>query len=86
VWDLNLPPGQYEFDLAPSSGDADLYMKAGGSVASTTNYDCRPYSSGTVAETCTWTLPGPSYGHINVMVRGYVAGTSSFTLRGYYNN
>jgi hypothetical protein len=76
-----LPTGKYKFNLTPSSGDSDLYVKVG-STASTTNYDCRPYSSGTTAETCTAVLSSNNY--VSVMVRGYTAGTESFSLSGAF--
>jgi len=85
TWMLYLPPGQYKFDMTPSSGDADLYTMVGG-TPTTTSYDCRPYYGGTSAESCISTIPGPSYGYINVMVNGYAAGTSSFAIRGYFND
>jgi hypothetical protein len=82
-WSFWLPAGTYKFDLTPSSGDADLYVMRGG-TPTTTSYDCRPYLGGTSAETCTSTIPGPGYGYINVMVRGYTA--SSYALKGYFND
>lgn len=82
-WDLYLAPGTYKFDVSPSSGDPDLYVKKNG-TATTSSYDCRPYSPGLTFETCTVTLPGPNYTSVNVMVRGYNA-TSGFSIQGYYN-
>ncbi len=56
------------------TNDADLYVRRG-SQPTTTDYDCRPYVSGST-ETCT--LSGP--GEIYVSVRGYSTATSSFEL------
>lgn len=84
-WDLSLPPGQYRFDLAPSSGDADLHVKLG-DVATTTVFDCRPYFGGTGSESCIVTIPGPDYRFIGVMVRGYASTTSNFSIKGYFND
>lgn len=85
AWSMYLPSGQYQFDLAPSVGDSDLYVSQNG-PATTTNFGCRPYSSGTTAETCTITVPSPNYGYVYVMVRGYTAGNSSFSLKGYFKD
>lgn len=56
------------------SGDADLYVRVG-SQPDSDNYDCRPYSSGSV-ENCTVSGPGDLY----VSVKGY-ATDSSFSVK-----
>lgn len=58
------------------TNDADLYVKYG-SQASTSNWVCRPYESST-NEQCTFDNPSP--GDWYIMVRGYSAANSSFTL------
>ncbi len=71
--------GSYTFTMT-GTGDADLYVKSGAAV-STTTYDCRPYKNGT-AETCTVTLTAPA--EVNIMVRGYAA-SSTFAVTGKKN-
>jgi hypothetical protein len=82
-WSRYLPAGKYKLDLAPSSGDSDLYVRVGG-LPTTTTYDCRPYASGVTAETCTSTVTGEFGGTIYFMVRGYAPATSSYTLKAYH--
>jgi hypothetical protein len=67
--------GTYEVDMT-GTGDADLYVRIG-AAPTTTKYDCRPYLTGS-KESCTVTLAQPST--INIMVRGYASGTSTFDL------
>lgn len=63
------------------TGDADLYVRFG-SAPTTTTYNCRPYKSGTTAETCTFTPP--QAGTYYIMIRGYSA-YSNLTLTTSYN-
>lgn len=72
-----VPAGDYEFDMT-GTGDADLYVRIG-SAPTTSKYDCRPYKTGS-NESCKVTLAQPST--INVMVRGYASGTSTYDLVG----
>ncbi|MBB5018542.1 leucyl aminopeptidase [Chitinivorax tropicus] len=57
------------------TGDADLYVRIGG-PASTSQYNCRPYRSGS-AETCIVNIPNSS--DVYIMVRGYAAAVYSLT-------
>jgi hypothetical protein len=82
---LFVPPGQYKIDMTPSSGDPDLYVKVGG-APTTSDFDCRPYLGTMISESCIVTVPGPFSGYLNVMVRGYLPGTASFTLKSYFND
>lgn len=68
-----LPAGSYEFKIT-GTGDADLYVKAGERVTSST-YDCRPYRSDST-ETCTVNLTAPA--NVSVMVHGYRAADVTF--------
>jgi hypothetical protein len=71
-----LPAGNYRFDIT-GTGDADLYVRSG-AAPTTTQWDCRPYISGST-ETCNVTLTSTS--SIHVMVRGW-ASSSTFELTG----
>ncbi len=71
-----LPAGNYRFALT-GDADADLYVRSG-TAPSTTQFDCRPYASGS-AENCSVTLSAPAVVH--VMVRGYAA-SSTYQLVG----
>ncbi len=71
-----LPAGTYEFEISGTS-DADLYVKIG-QAPTTTNYDCRPYLSGS-SERCQVELGSPAA--IFVKVRGW-ASSSDFDLVG----
>lgn len=75
-----LDAGTYQFAMT-GSADADLYVRIG-SAPSTTQYDCRPYKTGS-NETCEVTLAQPA--PIHVMVRGYANANSAFELRGKKN-
>lgn len=55
--------------LAGGTGDADLYVRVG-SAPTTTDFDCRPYTTGN-AETCTTSSSTPVDHYI--MVKGYKA-------------
>ncbi len=72
-----LRAGTYRFAIE-GRGDADLYVRAG-SAPTTTVFDCRPFLDGS-AETCSVTLSTP--GRIHVMVRGFAAAPSGYTLTG----
>ena len=72
-----LAAGTYEFGMT-GNNDADLYVRIG-SAPTTTQYDCRPYKSGS-NESCSVSLSSPA--KIHVMVRGYSQATSSFQLVG----
>lgn len=56
-----LPAGEYRFDLT-GSGDADLYVRAGGAPDRET-WDCRPYRAGS-DESCTLDLASPAPVHV----------------------
>jgi hypothetical protein len=71
-----IPAGTYEFAMT-GTNDADLYVRIG-SPPTTTEYDCRPYKTGS-NETCNATIAEPTT--IHVMVRGYST-TSTFDLVG----
>ncbi len=68
---LVLPEGasQLKVTLSGGSGDADLYLKQGGSP-SASDYDCRPYVNGN-EESCSF--ENPSSATIGIMVRGFRA-------------
>jgi hypothetical protein len=72
-----LEAGTYSFKMT-GTNDADLYVRIG-SAPTTTQYDCRPYKTGS-SETCSVTLAQAA--PIHVMVRGYSGSTSNFELRG----
>jgi len=69
--------GTYEFAIT-GNNDADLYVRVG-SDPSTTQFDCRPYKTGS-NETCQVTLAQPST--IHVMVRGYSSTAARFDIVG----
>ena len=71
-----LAAGRYVFTMT-GSGDADLYVRSG-AAPTTTQYDCRPYKSGS-SEECVLNLATPAPVHL--MVRGYAA-TSTYRLIG----
>lgn len=56
-----------KFIMSGGIGDADIYVKFG-SIPTTTDYDCRPYTSGNV-ESCVFSPA--QVGKYHVMVRGY---------------
>lgn len=66
--------------IAGSSGDADLYVK-NGSEATSSNWDCRPYRSGS-NETCTMSVSGGD--KLYVMIDAY-SSFSGVTLTGDVN-
>ncbi len=71
---MNVPAGATNLSFsiqapAPSSGDADIYVKKG-SDPTLTNFDCRPYYGGS-NETCNFAVPEPGVYHI--MVRAYTS-------------
>lgn len=63
------------------TNDADLYV-ALGSEASTSNWECRPYASGS-AESCTVTVPANG-NEPYIMVRGYSSRSSSYNISATY--
>lgn len=67
------------FDTSGGSGDADLYVKFG-SEPTTSDWDCRPYSS-SGTENCTFS--SPQVGRYHVMVRAY-GNISNYDLVGNY--
>ena len=73
-----IPSGASNLTIAISggTGDADLYVKFG-QAATTSVYDCRPYT-GTSTESCPFATP--SVGTYYVMVNGYTA-YSGVTLK-----
>ncbi|MEJ7603897.1 MAG: PPC domain-containing protein, partial [Kofleriaceae bacterium] len=77
AWETpTIAAGNYDFTLT-GTGDADLYVRVG-SAPNTTDYDCRPYKTGS-NETCRVALAQPA--KVFVMVRGYAA-SSTFDLVG----
>jgi hypothetical protein len=76
---IDVPPGarQLEVDLTGLSGDLTLYVRHG-YKADWTNYDCRPYFSGTSPEVCV--LRNPSPGRWWIAVNNYDVGTLSYTV------
>jgi len=80
---LVVPAGGADVIVATSaaaSGNADLYIKKGTTVT-TSSYDCRSNKSGTLAESCA----GTGAGTYTVLVRGYSAFTG-VTLTGSYTS
>jgi PKD repeat protein len=79
-----IPAGASNLVIATSgaSGDVDLHVKFG-AQATTTVYDCRPYSS-SGNETCTFATP--STGIYYVRVYGYATGTQTFTVTASWTN
>jgi len=63
------------------TNDADLYV-ALGSEASTSNWECRPYASGS-SESCTVTVPANG-DEPYIMVRGYSSRSSSYNISATY--
>lgn len=61
---------------ASAPNDADLYVRFG-DFASLTDFDCRPFSGGGIAETCRVETTGPP---ILIGINGYSAGQIPFTL------
>ena len=81
-YSIAVPAGARNLTVSTSgsTGDVDLYLKAG-SAPTTSSYDCRPYRSGNT-ETCT--VAAPVAGTYYVGLRGYsaysgVALTASYT-------
>ena len=72
-----LAPGNYQFRLTGTGGNADLYVRIGASPTPT-SFDCRP-GDGDSNENCYVHLAQPAV--IHVMVRG-LAAMSSFRLVG----
>jgi serine protease len=60
-----------------ASGDPDLYVRFG-AAPTTTQFHCRPYKVGP-NETCELNVPATN-NKVHIGVRGYSAGTSTFTL------
>lgn len=66
--------------LEGGSGDADMYVKMGGTV-SMSNWDCRPYLTGNYEE-CTYenASGGSNNGTLNVLLNNYSGNASGLTL------
>lgn len=81
LYRLSVPPGASDLILtiAGGTGDADLYVKFGGSPT-TSSYDCRPLISGN-NETCSMATAKAGYWY--VLIRGY-KDYSGLTLFGSY--
>jgi hypothetical protein len=79
---MNVPSGASNlvFEMSGGSGDADLYVNFG-SQPTTSDYDCRPYTTGN-DETCTF--GSPEVGTYYVMLRAY-DDYSGVTLVGSYD-
>jgi len=75
------PPTNLVFQTSGGTGDVDMYVKHG-SLPTTTDYQCRPYTNGN-AETCSFTTVAE--GSWYVMLHGYTA-YSGVTLAGDYND
>lgn len=74
-WDhysIEVPSGANRLvvKLTGLTADGDLYVQQG-SVPTSSDYECRPYESGTTSETCA--LDGPAAGTWYVSVNGYEA-------------
>lgn len=80
---VDVPAGasNLQVKISGGSGDADLYLKAGG-VVSTSNYDCRPYLNGN-NETCS--VAAPQNVRYSIMLRGW-SNYSGVSLVASYNN
>ncbi|NQZ07094.1 MAG: M4 family metallopeptidase [Algicola sp.] len=78
---MEVPAGATDinFVMSGGSGDADLYVKFG-SVATDSNWDCRPYKGGN-SESCTGTSTDGTY---HVRIKAYAA-FSGVSLTGSYN-
>lgn len=78
-----VPSGASNLTIATSasSGDVDLYVKAG-SAPTLSVYDCRPYT-GTGNESCPF--PTPSASTYFIRVYGYATGNVTFTLTASYS-
>lgn len=77
---MHVPSGSTNvtFSISGGSGDADMYVKLG-SVAQTTNWDCRPYLTGN-NETCNMS----GSGDFHLMLRAYST-FSGVTLTASFN-
>ncbi|MBJ6978288.1 S8 family serine peptidase [Luteimonas sp. MC1895] len=73
--------GSLVFTMAPGTGDSDLYVRFGAAPTDAL-YDCRPYTGGAVAETCT--IDNPEAGTWHVRVDAYSA-SDNWTLTGTYD-
>ena len=75
---IEVPEGAGELSVALDglSADVDLYTRYG-EAATTSNYDCRSNSSGTVSETCTHS--DPTAGQWYLMLYGTEAGSGTLT-------
>ncbi|HLL04230.1 MAG TPA: trypsin-like serine protease [Myxococcaceae bacterium] len=72
---ITVPAGATTLTVKKSistTGDADLYVRQG-SQPTDTLYNCRPYSNGTVAETCT--INAPAAGTWYVSLKAYTSYT-----------
>ena len=80
---IEIPAGMSSLTVSIEGGfgNADLYLNHG-SAPSTSNYDCRPYTSGN-SETCTISNPAAGTWHIGVKARGFYF--SGVTLSGEWN-
>lgn len=67
----------YNVEITNLSADVDLYVKEGSSPTSS-SYDCRPYSSGNSAESCSANTLGNST--LYIKVNGYQAGSFQITV------
>jgi hypothetical protein len=72
-----LMAGRYTVTLTGTTGDADLYVKAGQAPTHTV-YDCRPYVGGS-NESCDVTLTASA--KIYMLVNGYAAGSNPFHIK-----
>ena len=67
-----------DVDIFNLTGDVDLYVKKG-SIATQSDYDCRPYAGGVKSESCSDMSIGLT-DEVYIMVYGYASGTSKFRL------
>jgi len=72
------PGSVVTFSLGGLSADADLYVRAA-DFPDRGLFDCRPFSSGTTAETCMVTVP--SSGFVYAAVNGFAA--ANYTITGF---
>ena len=81
VLDVPADEGFLAFDLVPgggASGDSDIYVRFG-EAPTDEDFDCRPWTSGIVAERCDVTDPEAGAWHVRVV--SYTA-SSGYTVKG----
>ncbi|MGY1457142.1 MULTISPECIES: S8 family serine peptidase [unclassified Luteimonas] len=84
---LNVPEGAspLTFAMAPgtdATGDSDLYVRFG-SAPTDSDYDCRPWTGGVVAEDCNFTSPAAGEWHVRIVA---YSASSGYSLTGTYGD